>query len=55
MLSTSPFLVIDDNNFEYVKESEVFKQLGSYKHETIIAKGLVMLIINQANILHPKI
>ena len=39
MLSISPFMVIDDNNLEYVKESEVFNQLDSYKHETIIAKG----------------
>ena len=45
MLSISPFLVIDDNNLEYVKESEIFRHLGSYKHEIIRARReLVMLI-----------
>jgi hypothetical protein len=35
--------VIDDNNLEYVKESEIFKELGSYKHETIRAKRVMLI------------
>jgi len=46
MLSISPFLVIDDNNLEYVKESEVFRQLGSYKHETKRAKRELVKLIS---------
>jgi hypothetical protein len=49
MLSISPFLVIDDNNLEYVKEGEVFKWLGLHELETIRSKGIRQVHARQVN------